>query len=195
MTRNQGVKKSLFYLAVILLGLFVAFKVWWTQDGTAFLGILAFFMVTFGCLLFSISFSRVCFGKNIDFDIYTFTDKESLAIFKKKNGHKVATKISTIISCFFIAFIVVIIVLFVKTLKVYEFKQLSEYGVRQKVMIKKIKFTGKGDDQAVFDFYFNGIKHSNSLTKKELIVGDSTEIIFSSQNIDILKWADDFNPK
>ena len=76
----------------------------------------------------------------------------------------------------------------------HEYTQLKNYGQTQKVLITKIDYIGKGSPFAFFDFYYNDKKYSDRLSQKNLSSGDSSVIIFSTKNPEIIKWLEDFNP-
>ncbi len=193
MTIKQAIKFSFIYILTILFGVFIAFKVWWTNGDARFLGIISFVLVVFGSLLLSISLTRIIIPTKTDFSFSTLSDKKKYQILKDTIG---STKIKVInasyISLFLILFAGTAYGL-VSALNKYKKDQLMTFGRLQKVRIKDIHRKGKGAPYAFFDFYLNGKKYTNNLSPKNYSIGDSATIIFSTNNTDIVEWADDFS--
>lgn len=193
MTKRQAIKYSLIYILTILFGAFITFKVWWTNGDERFLGIIAFFLVGFGSLFLSISLTRIIIHTKADFSISTLSDKKKYQALRDIIG---STKLKTINSTYISLFLI----LFASTayttitfLNKYEKDQLKTFGQLQKVKIIDIRYKGKGTPYAFFDFYLDGKKYSNNLSRKNYHIGDSTTIIFSTNDTNIVKWADDFD--
>lgn len=74
----------------------------------------------------------------------------------------------------------------------YKINQLKNFGQLQKVRINDIHRTTKGGPYVSFEFYFNGKKFEDRLSRNNYNVGDSAKIIFSTNNPDIVIWAEDF---
>jgi hypothetical protein len=72
---------------------------------------------------------------------------------------------------------------------------LKNFGRVQKVKINDIHSKGKGAPYAFFHFYLDGEKHSTDLSSKNYRIGDTATIIFSTDNPDIILWADDFDAR
>lgn len=191
MNQRQAIKYSLMYILTILFGAFIAFKVWWTNGETKFLGVIAFFLIGFGSLSLSISLTRIIIPTKTDFSFSTLSDKKKYQILKDRIG---STKVKVInvcyISLFFILFAGTAYGL-VTSLSKYAKDQLTTFGRHQKVRINDIHYKGKA--YAFFDFYVDGKKFTNNLSPKNYSVGDSAIIIFSTNNTDIVEWAEDFN--
>lgn len=193
MTKGEALKYSIINILIILLGVFIAFKVWWTNGDARFLGIISFFLVGFGSLFLSVSLTRVIVPFQTDFSLSSLSDKKKYQILKDTIG---STKVKVIN----VSYISLFIILFagtayglVTSLNQYEKDQLKTFGRLQKIRINDIHYKGKGTPYAFFDFYLNGKKYSNDLSPKNFSVGDSATIIFSTNNTDIVKWADDFD--
>lgn len=193
MTKIQALKYSLIYILTILFGAFIAFKVWWTNGDGRFLGIIAFLLVSFGSLFLSISLTRIIVPTKIDFNFTTLSDKNKYQILKDTIG---STKVKVIS----ISYISLLLILFsgtayglITSLNKYEKDQLKNFGRLQKVRINDIHYKGKGTPYAFFDFYLDGKKYTNDLNPKNYSIGDSATIIFSTNNTDIVKWADDYD--
>ncbi|WP_343534688.1 hypothetical protein [Pedobacter sp.] len=193
MTKKQAIKYSLIYISIILFGAFIAFKVWWTNGNEKFLGIIAFFLVGFGSLFLSISLTRIIIPTKTDFGISTLSDKKKYQALKDVVGSaKLKAINSSYLSLFIILFAGTAYVL-VTSLNKYEKDQLKTFGQLQKVKIIDIRHKGKGTSYAFFDFYLEGKKYSNDLSPKNYNIGDSATIIFSTNNTDIVEWAEDFD--
>lgn len=193
MTKKQAIKYSLIYISIILFGTFIAFKVWWTNGNEKFLGIIAFFLVGFGSLFLSISLTRIIIPTKTDFGISTLSDKKKYQALKDVVGSaKLKAINSSYLSLFIILFAGTAYVL-VTSLNKYEKDQLKTFGQLQKVKIIDIRHKGKGTSYAFFDFYLEGKKYSNDLSPKNYNIGDSATIIFSTNNTDIVEWAEDFD--
>lgn len=193
MTKKQAIKYSLIYISIILFGAFIAFKVWWTNGNEKFLGIIAFFLVGFGSLFLSISLTRIIIPTKTDFGISTLSDKKKYQALKDIVG---STKLKAINSSYLSLFIILFAgtaYVLVTSLNKYEKDQLKTFGQLQKVKIIDIRHKGKGTSYAFFDFYLEGKKYSNDLSPKNYNIGDSATIIFSTNNTDIVEWAEDFD--
>ncbi len=193
MTKKQALKYSLIYILTILFGAFIAFKVWWTNGDERFLGVIAFFLIGFGSLFLSISLTRIIIPTKADFSISTLSDKKKYQVLKELVG---STKLKAINSCYLSLFLILFAgtaYVVVTSLNKYEKDQLKTFGQLQKVKIIDIRHKGKGTSYAFFDFYINGKKYSNNLSRKNYNTGDSATIIFSTNDTDIVKWADDFD--
>jgi len=193
MTIKQAIKFLFIYILTILFGVFIAFKVWWTNGAARFLGIISFVLVVFGSLFLSILLTRIIIPTKTDFSFSTLSDQKKYQILKDTIG---STKIKVInasyISLFLILFAGTAYGL-VSALNKYKKDQLMTFGRLQKVRIKDIHRKGKGAPYAFFDFYLNGKKYTNNLSPKNYSIGDSATIIFSTNNTDIVEWADNFS--
>jgi hypothetical protein len=192
MTIKQAIKYSLIYILIIFFGAFIAFKVWWTNGDSKFLGIIAFFLVGFGSFFLSISLTRIIIPTKTDFSFSILSDKKKYQTLKDTIG---LTKVKVIN----VSYIALFLILFAGTtyglftsLNKYAKDQLHTFGRLQKVRINDIHYKGKGTPYAFFDFYMNGKKYTNNLSPKNYSIGDSAIIIFSTNNTDIVEWADDF---
>lgn len=193
MTIKQAIKYSLIYILTILFGAFIAFKVWWTNGDARFLGIIAFFLVGFGSLFLSISLTRIIIPTKTDFSFSSLSDKKKYQILKETIG---STKVKVISASYISLFLILLAgtaCKLVTSLNKYEKDQLKTFGRLQKVRINDIHYKGKGTPYAFFDFYLDGKKYSNDLSPKNYSIGDSATIIFSTNNTDIVKWAEDFD--
>ncbi len=197
MSKLQAIIYSIIYLVVIAIGLFIFFKAWWAPGYSiaSFGGLVAFFLVSFGCMFLSISLTRIIINSKIDFGYYELNTVGHFKIFQSKVGKKKAAWISGMVIALFILLATLLFVYFGRFLKQYEVNQLRNFGQYQLVRITDIKRKGKGGPYAFFDYYFNGKKYSNDLLQKDFNIGDSVEIIFSTKNIDIIEWADEFREK
>jgi len=167
MTKLQAIIYSLFYLLVISLGLFIAFKVWWAPGVVRFTGLVAFVLVAFGTMLLSVSLTRIIVKSTIDFDYHSLSTLTNYQAFQKTVGRKKANWISAIFFLNFIVLATIIVVYFSAFIKQYKQDQLTDFGQFQKVMIKDIRHKGKGTPYAFFDFYYNEKKYSNDLDQKK----------------------------
>lgn len=194
MTKKQALKYSGIYILLILLGAFIAFKVWWTNDDSRYLGIVSFFLIGVGSLLLSISLTRMIMPIKADFSFSILADKKKYQILKNTIG---STKIKIInasyISLFLLLFGTTAYGL-IASLNKYEENQFKTFGELQKVKINDIRYKGKGTPYAFFDFYLDGKKYSNNLSPKNYNIGDSATIIFSTNHPDLVEWAEDFDP-
>jgi hypothetical protein len=191
MNKRQAVKYSLIYMLTILFGAFIAFKVWWTNGETKYLGVIAFFLVGFGSLFLSIAMTRIIIPTETDFSYSTLSDKKKYQILKDTIG---STKVKFINASYISLFLTIFAGTsygLVTSLNKYEKEQLETFGRLQKVRISDIQNKGKGSPYAFFDFYLDGKKYTNELSPKNYSIGDSVRIIFSTNNTDIVKWADE----
>lgn len=186
-------KNILLNLFAILLGVFIMFNVWWTHGGARFLAFIALFLIISGSLFLSISLTKIIIPTQADINFSVLSDKKKYQILKSSIGQK-KVKIINIcyLSLFLILFGVTAIGLIISVNKCEKY-QLKTYGLIQKVKIKSIEYKGKGSPYAFFDFYLDGEKYSSNLTPKNYTVGDSAIIIFSTDNTDIVEWAEDFD--
>ncbi|MDN3674346.1 hypothetical protein QWY99_14905 [Flavobacterium branchiarum] len=194
MNKKQAIKYSLLNTILILVGAFILYKVWWTNDGAKFLGLIGYFLIGFGSLLLSISLTRIFISTKTDFDFTTLSNKIKYDILKETIGSSKVKVINTIYCSLTVIIFGGTAYYLVTSLNKYEKDQLKNFGQIQKVRINDIHYKGKGTPYAFFDFYLNGKKLTNNLNPKNYSVGDSATIIFSTHNTDIVKWADDFDP-
>lgn len=195
MTRLLSFFKSIFYLLITALGVFIMFTVTWANNGAGFFGIAGFFLIGFGSLYAGISLARLILPFDINFDFKLLSNKLLYNELKNKVGK---TKVNIISITYISLFILLFAFSFYSYFKLtssYEDDQLLINGETQKVYINKTAYQGKGGPNAYFDFYFNEKKYSDHLPKDNLEVGDSAIIIFSKQNPDIIKWYNDFRKK
>lgn len=119
-----------------------------------------------------------------------------IKLYTKYSYKKVGLKKVRLINITYIILCLIIFALsafsYVKLANQYETNQLKYYGIKQKIKIKEVRYKGKGNKYAIFDYYLNGEKYSNDLLNQSFVVGDSATIIFSSDDTDILKWFDDY---
>ncbi|MBK1895390.1 hypothetical protein [Chryseobacterium paridis] len=187
------VKNILLNLFAILLGVFIIFKVWWIHGGERFLGIIAFFLVPIGSLFLGISLTKIIVPTKTDISFSVLSDKDKYEILKSSIGSKKVKMINICyISLFLILFATTVFGL-VLSLNKYEKYQLKTYGRIQKVKINNIEYKGKGSPYVFFDFYLDGKKYSTDLNQKNYSIGDSAIIIFSTDNTDIVEWAEDLS--
>jgi hypothetical protein len=99
----QAIKYSFLNFFIILLGTFIAFKVWWTHDEARFFGIVAFFLVAFGSLFLSISLTRIIIPIQTDFSFSTLSDQNQYRILKSIIGKK---KVKILNSCYISLFLI-----------------------------------------------------------------------------------------
>lgn len=194
MTKIQALKYSLIYILTILFGTFIAFKVWWTNGDAKYLGVISWFLVGLGSLFLSISLTRIIIPTKADFSFSTLSDKKKYQILKDTIG---STKVKVINASYISLFLIIFggtAYGLVTSLSKYAKYQLTTYGKLQKVRINDIHYKGKGTPYAFFDFYMDGKKFTNNLSPKNYSVGDSATIIYSTNNTDIVEWAEDFNP-
>ncbi len=75
----------------------------------------------------------------------------------------------------------------------YELNQLTQFGQTQKIIISDIHKLGRGTTYSFFNVQFRNKKLTRHLYQKSgQNIGDSSLIIFSADNTDIIKWAEDF---
>lgn len=192
MTKTQAVKYSLLNSLLILIGAFIIYKVWWTNDGEKFLGLIGYCLIGFGSILLSVSLTRIIISTKTNFDFTTLSNQKKYQILKETIGSSKVKTINLIYCSLTIIIFSGTLYFLVTSLNKYEKDQLKNFGQLQKVRINDIHYKGKGTKYAFFDFYLNGKKLTNELNPKNYSVGDSATIIFSTQNTDIVKWADDF---
>ena len=193
MTKAEAIKYSLINILIIFLGALIAFKVWWTNDSTRLFGVISFFLIGFGSLFLSISLTRIIVPSTVNFNFSTLSDSQKYKIFKKTIGDKKVRIINlTYIFLFSVLFAITTYTL-VLALNKYEQFQLINYGQIQKVIIKDIHHKGKGAPYAFFDFHLDGKIHTTDLSSSNYNIGDSVNIIFSTNDIDIVKWEDAFD--
>jgi ascorbate-specific PTS system EIIC-type component UlaA len=194
MTKRQAIKYSLLNSLLILVGAFILYKVWWTNNGARFLGIIGYLFVGFGSILLSVSLTRIFFSTKANFDFTTLSNPKKYQILKDTIG---ASKVKVINTIYCSLSIIIFgstaygLVIFLNN---YEKEQLKNFGRLQKVKIYDIHHRAK-TRYAFFEFYLDGKKYTNNLSPKNYSVGDSATIIFSTHNTDIVKWADDFEGK
>lgn len=188
----QSIKTIIVNLLLILLGLYILYFVYWSHDPRKYFGILAFLLIGYGFVSYSIALTRLIIPTKLNFSFAELSDTKKYQIFKDKVGtKKFKFTILTFVSLFII-FISVFAYFFVAILNKYEMYQLTTYGHTQKVEIKDIELIGKGGPYAVFDFYLNKKAFTNHLDPKNFSIGDSATIIFSTENPDINMWAEDY---
>jgi len=174
----------------ILVGIFINYKLLWAHGIEMLLAVMGFFLVVFGFLALAVSITRLLFPHTQDFGVKTLFDKPSFSQFKKAIGSKKAGSIGN--TCTLLCFLLVGIIgfsFFTATDK-YERDQLDKFGQVQKVLIKDIRY--RKSRRAYFDFYFIDQTLTTRLYSKQLKVGDSAFIIFSTDNPAIVKWLDDY---
>jgi len=192
MTKRKAIKYLLLNSLLILVGAFILYKVWWTKDSARFLGLIGYCFVAFGSILLSVSLTRIIISSKRDFDFTTLSNKKKYQILKEAIGSSKVKVINTIYCSLSIILFGSTTYGLVAFLNKYEKEQLKNFGRLQKVRIYDIHYKGK-TQYAFFDFYLDGKKYSNDLNQKNFSVGDSATIIFSTNNTDILKWAEDFD--
>ena len=187
MTTARALIYSIANLCLIFLGVFIAFKVTWTKGPEAFLAIVAFVLV-FGCSgALAIALTKLIVPTNPSFD------ENNWKTFVKNEGKVKAGLIVFTCLSFFLTACSGAVYLYLVSVKKYEHYQLSNFGQTQKVLIKDIRYKGKGTPLAFFDYQAKGNLYTNDLAPKQFNIGDSALIIFSKENPDIVKWADEFD--
>lgn len=190
MTKKQALKRSLICLGVIAFSFLIMFKVWWTPSADRFMGIVAFLVAGFGFIVLSTSLTRLLVAT--DFGFSDIADQQAFNEFAKKVGYKKARRVATLVTCLFFGLVGPSVYFFYKATQQWETYQLTRYGQYQKVEIKDVRKKGKGRPYAFFDYYLNGKRYSNDLSQKDFNIGDSVEIIFSTEDPEILEWSEDF---
>ena len=192
MTKIQALKYSLLNALLILIGAFIFYKVFWKNDGSRLLGLIGFCFVSFGSILLSVSLTRIIINTKTDFDFTTLSNPKKYQILKEKIGVTKLRVINTMYAS-------LTIIIFASTayevfnyVNEYKINQLKNFGQLQKVRINDIHRTTKGGPYVSFEFYFNGKKFEDRLSRNNYNVGDSVKIIFSTNNPDIVIWAEDF---
>lgn len=193
MTVKQAVKYTFLNLFVILLGVFIIFKVWWSHGEIRFLGLFSFFLIGFGCLFLSISLTRIMIPIKTNFNFSTLVNKNKYQLLKNDIGSEKLTTINICYTSLFLILFAGSAYGIVTSVNSYEHYQLKTYGNLQKVKIEDIHSIGKGSKYAFFNFFLKDKKYSNNLPSKNFSIGDSAIIIFSTQNTDVIQWAEDFN--
>lgn len=190
MTKKQALKRSLICLGVIAFSFLILFKVWWTQSADKFMGVGAFLVAGIGLIVLSATLTRLLVAT--DFGFSDIADQQAFNEFAKKVGYQKARRVTTLVTCLFFGLAALSFYLFYKATQQWETYQLTRYGQYQKVEIKDVRKKGKGRPYAFFDYYLNGKRYSNDLSQKDFNIGDSVEIIFSTEDPEILEWSEDF---
>ena len=186
MTTKQALIYSIIYIGLILLGAFIAFKVWWNDTGLY--GVVAFSLVGLGSLLLSSSLTRIVVPIKTDFGFMTLSSKKNYDALKQKIGPTKIRLISTLYAILFFGLFGTTAYFLIKSLDKYRNYQLENYGKLQKIKINEIHPLGKGTDLAFFDYNYNNITYGGRLDPRNYRIGDSATIIFSTQDPHIVDW-------
>ncbi len=188
---TKRTKKIIVYFLLIVTGLFIMFKFYLAQDFKKWF--------VFAVLTLS-SYFTIKLIAEITNLLYPATGGFDLSIlFKKEKYKKFAGRSSDAnkqIWTFFILSIVAFIAgafAFSNFTKFYKLKQLTKFGQTQKIIISNIHKLGKGSNYSFFNIHLNGKKVVRHLYKKSgQNIGDTCLIIYSTENVDIIEWAEDF---
>jgi hypothetical protein len=190
MNKRQTIKWCGIYLLLLAIGYLLLFTFHWSIDSRRFLSLAGFLLVVYSSFQLAFKLTLLLFPSAKHLNFSTFRNKEKTHSFKSVNtkGNRI-----TLVLCLLIVLILVLpMFTYFKGTSIYERNQLINFGQVQKVLIHDTKQM-KRSTYAVFHFFFNGNRlESHLLQKKWLHVGDSSFIIFSTDNTDIVQWADDF---
>ncbi len=179
-------------LLLIAFAYFLLFSVWWTNDDSKYIGILAYFLIGFCALTLSFSVVKLFFSDRDTFSYKDFLDKTMFNGLAIRIGKFKANTISYSSLVIFLVIVSASIYVFVQQLNRYESKQLKTFGTIQKVRIHTIDYLGKGSPFAFFDFYMDNKVYKDRIGALDLKVGDSIRIIFSREHPEILKLESDY---
>lgn len=184
------IKEILINLLLIIFGVYILYLNWWAEDARKFLGILAFLLIGYGFLSYSLALTRMIVPTKLNFGYSEIIDKNKYYAFKDAVGAKKFKLTNFTFVGLFVVFIAVFACFFVRFLDEYELNQLTSYGKVQKIRVDEIKY--KKTLQAFFEFKFNNEIFKDNLPSENYKVGDSAVIVFSTENPSINMWIDDF---
>jgi hypothetical protein len=192
MTKTQAVKYSLLNALLILLGAYIIFKVFWKNDGSGLLGLIGFCFISFGAILLSVSLTRIISNTKTDLNFATLSNPKKYQILKETIGLPKVKMINTMYASLTVMIFASTVYGVYNYVNEYKNNQLKDFGQFQKVRINDIHRTTKGGPYVSFEFYFNDKKFKHRLSRNNYNIGDSARIIFSTNNPDIVIWAEDF---
>jgi|ERR1043165_1760330 NADH:ubiquinone oxidoreductase subunit 5 (subunit L)/multisubunit Na+/H+ antiporter MnhA subunit len=163
-------------LLAIVAGVKTFIAVWWSTGPEKFACLLAWFLIGFGALWFTRGL----------FEIFLPGGTGSSSADKQSEFKRNA--MLTTACLLFIALIVGSGYYIWYTVKTTEHNQLAEFGITKKIGIKKLAY--RRSLRASFDFEFDHNLFSASLPASNYREGDSACITFSSQNPEIVRWAE-----
>lgn len=177
---------------IAVAGLLLLNKFVWKQDAKRFIAFLGLLIAVTGAYLFCYYLTRLLVKHGGHFKLSSLTSEAGFMLFKEKAGNRVAKKTSRIFGITFITVFAPLIFFSVKYFNNYQEKQLKQYGEFRKVRVDDVRKKGKGGPYAFFEFSYKGKKYLTNLYNNGFHTGDSAEIIFSTQNPDIVMWGEDY---
>jgi hypothetical protein len=191
MSKTKAFLYSIFYLGIIVLGVYIGFSVYWSEHALQYFGIIAFIFVGFGSLYLAISFTRVIIPCKFNYNFKVLSNVVLYKDLKQKVGKKIHLINVTYVTLCFVFFLISSF-FYKKIVREYELSQLKNHGKIQKVQIDKIDRLGKGSLYAFFKLNYDGQQYDLHLSQNNLNKGDSSLVIFSKERPRIIKWASEF---
>jgi hypothetical protein len=184
---REEVQYIILSILMVVIGAFIAYQLYFTRGFFAeVIQFSGFMSMIYGLYILSMFLteliipSKLYKGKNIA-HTYQYQKLKRQITFESR------------LMCFMVFFITVSLYsstfyLFFKRVNEYEKYQLTNFGQLQKVRIVDTYY--KKSRYAEFKIYYNGMIYTDRVGSKNLNIGDSINIQFSTQNPNINVWVD-----
>lgn len=185
------------YLLLNAIGIFLAFKFWWTNSlilsGLNEFSLALLFSIGIcwiGILFISVMVSRMLILKSDEFDFITPFGLLTNESFRTKIGESKALKLKSTMSLIAFPTLFLTIGSFVFLINIYENYQLKKYGIIETVFVKEIHYDIKKNEYAFIEY--QNKKYSTNLSANSLKVNEETKIIYSKENPNIVKYLKEY---
>lgn len=194
MKKNNSLTYLISAISLILIGIYIGYKLYWTEKiyGTLTNGssdVFVFFLFGISALFLSVFISK---AKNYPVNIFTKIDKKKrLKIIEKIGNEQYNSFEKKNALTFAFIFLFLFIIIYIKGFSTFENYQLKKNGKRIDVKIIEIRNGPKGNKVAHFEF-----KHNESNIKKELYLkdyqkeGEYYPIVYSLNDPRIIRWVE-----
>jgi hypothetical protein len=187
MNIQQAILKVTGFGISLVLSLYTLFRLAWAQSSLRLLGVAAVFVWVFSVLRLTLALTQMIAPVETHYDLVTLTEKRRSELLKRVIGPRKMA----VITYTFVSLLTVIVggsgYWLFTSISQFKQDQLSRFGQRQRVSIKKVGYVSKSR-HAYFDYYLNGNQYSKSLSTHTYHEGDSATILFSTENPEIVVW-------
>lgn len=197
MNLKTKVKYLFIYSLLNAIGILLAFKFWWT-DSLILSGLNKFTVILLlsmvicwiGILFISVMLSRNFILKPDNFKFISPFGLVANEYYSSEIGIEKAKKIKNTITLIAFPILFFTIAIFRYSMNIYENYQLEKYGIIEVVRVKEIHYDIKRNRYAYFEFDHK--KHKINLSANSLKMNDTTKIIYSKVNPDIVKYLNEY---
>jgi hypothetical protein len=183
--KRKYLLKTILYGSIVVLSLYIFYKVTWLPNSENFAGIPAIAGILLGSLLFSINLFKWLIPFEPELSTLALMDRSSDYDYKKIHGNKFRN-FSNLYIFTWILLLAGIIYWYATTTTRYRKEQLQGHAKFQKVLITDSHY--KKGRVVEFDFDWKGKHYFNSLSSETIQPGDSVLIVFSTEDPNIVSW-------